>query len=73
MMQFPKQRALVDINNAWNELAPKADQGFVWKLVAEMRADGSHDEVEQCRQAISRLYDGLTYGNWPSTIRGEKA
>lgn len=67
-MQTKEQRALVDLNNAWNELCPSADQGFVWRLVSEMRADGQNDEREQCRVACGRLYDGLVYGNWPSVI-----
>jgi hypothetical protein len=67
-MQTGEDKALVDLNNAWNELAPKADQGFVWRLVAEMKADGQHDKREQARAITSRLYDGLAFGNWPSAV-----
>jgi hypothetical protein len=65
-MQTKEDRALLDINNAWNELCPAVDKGFVWRLVAEMRADGTTNILQQIRVAVSRLYDGLAYGNWPS-------
>lgn len=69
MTKTKEDRALVDLNNAWNELCPPADQGLVWRLVAEMRADGTTDQREQCRAAVGKLYDGLAHGNWPSVIK----
>lgn len=69
MSQSKERKALTDINNAWNELAPIADQGFVWRLVADMIADGTTDEREMCKAATGRLWDGLAYGNWPSVLK----
>ena len=68
-MQTPADKALVDINNAWNELAPKADHGHIWRLVSEARADGITDPVKLCKIATGSLYDGLAYGNWPSAVK----
>lgn len=56
--------ALVQIAAAFDLLCPKEHQGAVWRLVSEMKADGTHEAREQSRVAISMLYDGLTYGNW---------
>lgn len=65
-MQASEDKALVDLANVWNELCPEKDKGFVPKLLAEMKADGTHDKRELARCAVGRLYDGLAYGNWPS-------
>ena len=62
------KQAINDLNNAWNELAPKADQGHVFRLVAELKADGVHNTTHQCRSITGSLYDGLAYGNWPSVV-----
>lgn len=63
MPQSKEDRALVDINNAWNEICPTADQGFVWRLYSEMAGETKHEII---KAAVGRLYDGLAYGNWPS-------
>ena len=53
---------------AFDELCPKVDQGFVWRMVSECKADGIHDQTWQCRHVVARLYDGLAFGNWPSAV-----
>jgi hypothetical protein len=65
MTQTSEDRALLDLNNAFNELCPKENQGAVWVLIANMKADGTHDKRKQAQSACSMLYDGLAYGNWP--------
>lgn len=69
MPQSPTDRAIVDLVNAWNSLAPTADEGFPYRLISEMVADGSTNKLEHARAITSSLYDGLAYGNWPSTVR----
>lgn len=66
-MQSNEDKALSDLGSVWNMLAPAADQDFTWRLVDEMKADGTTDKRQQCRAIVGRIYDGLAYGNWPST------
>jgi len=57
---------LEKLDTIWNDLAPKLDQGFVWRLVSEMNARGTTNKLEQIRAVTARLYAGLAFGNWPT-------
>jgi hypothetical protein len=60
--------ALAHLALAWDLLAPKADEGCAWRMVAESKADGTQDPKDHCRIVTSGIYDGLAYGNWPSAV-----
>lgn len=64
-MKIDYMAAISSISDAWDEVCPDNDQGYVMVLVKDYKADGMGDK-DVCRVVVSSLYDGLAYGNWPS-------
>jgi len=65
-MQTKEEVALVKLISAWKLLCPKKYRDKFDELITEMVKGGTTDMREQCRVIVGRLWDGLTYGNWPS-------
>jgi len=61
--QTAMDKALVDVCNAYNEVCPTECKGSMNGVIIELRRDKT-DDKGVLRHVVSRLYDGLAFGNW---------